>query len=210
LATNQIVFNTSCYYTNYMEPMPDGSVYITGPENCSSSCSITARKILANGNLDLAFGNQGEYNFSFPNFGTFMMGQNISTVILPDDTGKILIAGRLINASFMVSNSTMALIKNGFSAIRLVPTALSTDIVDKNAINVYPNPFTDQLSFSNTGDIQSVQIYDITGRLIGKPEFNISSDPIILDMSFLSLEGNYIMKVETRDGKVSNHKIVKQ
>jgi len=76
------------------------------------------------------------------------------------------------------------------------------DEVLKSTITVYPNP-TDQ--FLNVqlpeGIIDSdttIELYDISGRLIGKPEATISEQTMQMNVVGLS-NGVYLIKVNNRD-----------
>ncbi len=87
----------------------------------------------------------------------------------------------------------------------------------RNGIAVYPNPVTNgyvRLSFSDqpAGRYQ-VQLLDISGKLIGSKEVNISSESQIEEFRFpeLSVRGTYLVKVSSELNKVNvTNKIVVQ
>ncbi|MBC7873101.1 MAG: T9SS type A sorting domain-containing protein, partial [Ferruginibacter sp.] len=87
----------------------------------------------------------------------------------------------------------------------------------RNGIAVYPNPVTNgvvRLSFSEqpAGRYQ-VQLLDISGRLVGAKEVNISSEAQVEEFRFpeLSVKGNYLIRVSSELNKVNvTNKIVVQ
>lgn len=81
---------------------------------------------------------------------------------------------------------------------------VSVEDFDNNAITLYPNPFKDTISLDNASNIASIELYDISGKLLGsfsKPESN-------LNLSHLQ-QGVYLLKITTDVG-ASTRKIVKQ
>ena len=79
----------------------------------------------------------------------------------------------------------------------------------KNGIAVYPNPVTNgvvRLSFANqpAGRYQ-VQLLDMSGRIIGVREINISSESQTEEFRFpeLSVKGNYLIRVSSEVNKVN-------
>jgi hypothetical protein len=87
----------------------------------------------------------------------------------------------------------------------------------RSGIAVYPNPVTNgvvRLSFSEqpAGRYQ-VQLLDISGRLVGSKEVNISSEAQVEEFRFpeLSVKGNYLIRVSSELNKVNvTNKIVVQ
>ena len=76
--------------------------------------------------------------------------------------------------------------------------------------NIHPNPATDFITIDlpNEADCQSVEIYDIDGRLVVET-FPETSHPTTIDISGLNA-GMYIMKIMMADGKEFSEKIVKE
>ncbi|MEN9918762.1 MAG: hypothetical protein RL662_1198 [Bacteroidota bacterium] len=74
--------------------------------------------------------------------------------------------------------------------------------LETSTVSVYPNPLTDVLNI--VGDnIQKVELYDLTGRLVKQVEKANS-------LSVAELKGGmYIVKVSTASG-VTNHKVIKK
>jgi len=72
-------------------------------------------------------------------------------------------------------------------------------------VNVYPNPTTGILNLISGKNIDNVNVYDISGRLV-KTVNRISSDKSVLDLSSLA-SGTYILKIQT-DNKVLTKKVI--
>jgi hypothetical protein len=73
----------------------------------------------------------------------------------------------------------------------------------KDNIEVYPNPVTDYLTIKSDSKINKVEIYDVSGRNM---KSNLNGDKI--DVTNLN-SGNYIINIETKEGKTSKKFIKK-
>ncbi len=83
--------------------------------------------------------------------------------------------------------------------------ALKTDSFSKNTIEVYPNPVQDILKITNDiGDLSSVQVYSITGKLLLSVESNIKE----IDMTNFDT-GMYFIKITTTVGTKQSFKVIK-
>lgn len=80
---------------------------------------------------------------------------------------------------------------------------LATDNVKSGNTVVYPNPTKDILYIKNSKNIQSLQIYNVEGRLL------IESEKQSLDLSQLS-PGNYLLKIIYDNKQAETKKIIKQ
>ncbi len=84
-----------------------------------------------------------------------------------------------------------------------------TDVTESeaSATRIYPNPASGSISVSvNSGaEIESVSLFDISGRLVKAQQSGFGS----IDISCLAT-GMYVMKVTLDDGKVFEEKIVKK
>lgn len=72
-------------------------------------------------------------------------------------------------------------------------------------VNVYPNPTTGIVNLVSGKNIDNVNVYDVSGRLV-KTVNKISSDKSVLDLSNLA-NGTYILKIQT-DKKVVTKKVI--
>lgn len=79
---------------------------------------------------------------------------------------------------------------------------LAVSDVNKKAFSVYPNPTSDYLTFNQK--VNSVQVYDIAGKLVASPAVVDSK----IDVKSLQ-NGTYVLKVNTEAGSTS-HKFIKK
>ena len=74
-------------------------------------------------------------------------------------------------------------------------------------VSVYPNPTTGLFRIQNTGSkIQSVEVYDVFGKLISSTEVN--DNDVTIDVSNYT-KGVYFTRIRTENGTVTK-KVVKQ
>lgn len=83
-------------------------------------------------------------------------------------------------------------------------------IEDDRVIRVFPNPVVDQLNFQlPTGEeMLSLQIYDMTGKMVSDTQGNQKLTSSYLDVSNL-LQGNYLVKIRTTHASYHS-KIIKK
>ncbi|MGI9650106.1 T9SS type A sorting domain-containing protein [Chryseobacterium sp. RLHN22] len=92
--------------------------------------------------------------------------------------------------------------------IRLNFSTLSTVEIDgKNSVKYYPNPVKDIFNISGNQIITSLEIYNLSGQNILNQKFD--SKDISVNLSRFT-SGNYIGKVNYKDGSSKNIKIMKQ
>src|SRR5690606_9517116 len=85
----------------------------------------------------------------------------------------------------------------------------STIGLDENAkqkINIYPNPFSEIISFNNPENlkINSVFIYNLQGKMVWQSNQSLNSS---IDLSSLS-KGFYFIQIQTESG-IYNQKVLK-
>lgn len=74
-------------------------------------------------------------------------------------------------------------------------------------LSVYPNPTSGIVNLVSGRNIDNVNVYDVSGRLV-KTVNKISSDKTVLDLSSLS-SGTYILKIQTGKNVVTKKVIIK-
>ena len=79
--------------------------------------------------------------------------------------------------------------------------------INKKGIKIYPNPVSDILTIESTQAIQSLRIYDLTGKTIKYSQE--SENMVMLDVSGLD-NGIYLLWLQGQNGNMSIHKIMKQ
>ncbi|SHG80184.1 Por secretion system C-terminal sorting domain-containing protein [Chryseobacterium sp. OV279] len=86
------------------------------------------------------------------------------------------------------------------------PRTLSTlETAKKDALKIYPNPFSDNISISDADKVKSVIVADVSGRIV-KMIDNVSSSVNLSELK----TGLYILNVQYKDGTRSSHKIIKK
>ena len=88
-----------------------------------------------------------------------------------------------------------------------VETALPSNISNTNEVKMYPNPVSNSLTIESIETIQSIRIYDLSGKIVKHSQVN--GKGIVLDMSDLG-EGMYLLQVQGQNGMQGMHKIIKQ
>ncbi len=85
------------------------------------------------------------------------------------------------------------------------PSTLSTESFDTNTFSIYPNPVN--TSFSTNKAIRSLQIFDITGKLVKsfKGDF---TETDTYDISELT-QSIYLVKIENQSGQTLTSKLIK-
>jgi hypothetical protein len=78
--------------------------------------------------------------------------------------------------------------------------------IEARPYRMYPNPVVDQLNFSQAGIISSVEIIDITGKIV--VTVNNHNDHLLINTGSLA-KGMYFVRVNTTDGKVFSDKLAK-
>ncbi len=89
------------------------------------------------------------------------------------------------------------------------PCNQTTGIIEDHiSIDVYPNPSTDNVTFSlqNVGEVKTITIYDIAGKTI-EVIANINADKATIDTSKLST-GMYVYSITLANGKTQRGKLL--
>ena len=84
-------------------------------------------------------------------------------------------------------------------------SALATNDLELNDFKIYPNPFKDVITISDTKEIQQLKITDISGRLIR----NIEKPSSKINLSELK-SGIYYMTIHFKYGKSQTIKTIKE
>ena len=79
--------------------------------------------------------------------------------------------------------------------------------VKANPFKVYPNPMSTQLNIDKASTIVSVEIIDLTGKVV-KSQLNDAQNQIQINTSEL-VNGIYMMRLESTNGEVYTQKLVK-
>lgn len=117
-------------------------------------------------------------------------------VIIPDPSGKILLAGTASNL-FQ---------PNGFALLRLKENNLGLQ-ENTSSTMIYPNPFRDYIYINIDEEIQKIELFDLTGRLVFKRSATEISNHIKISLSEINTKGVYIAKVTTSNNSFTKYVI---
>jgi len=76
--------------------------------------------------------------------------------------------------------------------------------INKKAVSVYPNPFTDVLNISDVKGVKSISVNDISGR-----EVKTLAPAAEINLANLNT-GLYIVNLKMEDGSVKSFKAIKK
>ncbi|MBO6184331.1 MAG: T9SS type A sorting domain-containing protein [Chryseobacterium sp.] len=94
----------------------------------------------------------------------------------------------------------------GYAVLTKAGTLGVTDILAENKkVRLYPNPAKETVSFKNTDKIQSVDIYESTGRKVK----TVKVDGENISVSDLK-SGNYYFEITMKDGSTAYQKLIKE
>lgn len=112
----------------------------------------------------------------------------------PGSFSTYLVAENLIGADTIYMNGT----------ITVLPCLSSTNEIDKDAITVFPNPFTEIIFFNSENKINNINLTDVTGKII----YQQRSETNTVDLSFLDV-GIYFISLRS-ENTISTFRIIKQ
>lgn len=76
---------------------------------------------------------------------------------------------------------------------------------ENKKVLLYPNPAKETVSFKNADKIQSVDVYESTGRKVK----TVKMDGESINVSDLK-SGNYYLEISLKDGSTSYQKLIKE
>lgn len=81
----------------------------------------------------------------------------------------------------------------------------TSEVITKKVNTIYPNPFTDVISITNSDEIRSISVIDLSGRVL-KSNIKVSESINLSDLK----SGMYLLNLELKDGTKISHKIMKK
>ncbi|WP_027381570.1 T9SS-dependent choice-of-anchor J family protein [Chryseobacterium daeguense] len=110
--------------------------------------------------------------------------------------------GQNIKLYFRHFNSTAVIVLLDDVKV-MAPTVLGTaETLTKEQVGIYPNPATESLTVKSKSDVISTEIYDLSGRKLDNQQGK--------NVNVRNLKpGNYILNVNTKEGKTSTKFIKK-
>lgn len=104
-------------------------------------------------------------------------------------------------AHVYIASADVGVVKFEFDLENL--TVSEPIFVSQSSIRVYPNPTSDVLNISSKEEIETINIFDLTGKKV------ISSAEKSISVAHLP-KGNYIVSVKHKNGKISSEKFIKK
>src|SRR5690606_33758195 len=157
----------------------------------------TFRRVVAkftdSGAYDEAFGTAVIYLSPQANYtGESALGSNNMALT---DNGRLVIGG-YINGY----------LSNNITLMRLIvdDSALSTAISDAPQVTLYPNPARSVLHISSDSTVETLQVFNVSGQLVG--QLHGTSQLNVANLS----AGVYFLRVSLADGTLKTSKFIKQ
>ena len=95
----------------------------------------------------------------------------------------------------------------GTMVIEDIDDQIGVENHDQDRVGLYPNPTTSQVTVTSTKLIQTVELYDLSGRLLDR--MNVNATQSTINVSGLA-NGVYFAKIYTEDQKATVSKFIKQ
>lgn len=206
IAADQVVFNSDNGPdgVNSFLACPEG-IYTTAKSNFIDSNGPTTDKFIlrrksSNGEMDGSFNLTGSFTYDSPTTDNDYYQDEAQTILKLDD-GSFLLGGY---TRYHLSNGGNFF---GRTIIKVKPQILTVDSQIKGVVALSPNPFQDKINLSSQMTIKGIKIYDLSGRIILKPEFE-SAEQITIDVSEITQKGVYLMELATENASFTR-KIIK-
>jgi len=183
------------------------SIFTTGYTNCQNVCArdFLLRKHLNNFNPDSSFANNGVYTYNriaIPNTNT---SDDMSRFFIKDSADRFLICG---NTS---DNNGVSSFNPRFYTMRIGDeSTLNINDFDQHVeLSMFPNPFYDKIGFYFEGKIKSIEIFDLIGKKINEPKYEVVNNYYNLNFQTGIEKGTYLIKITTENNQIFSKKIIK-
>lgn len=162
----------------------------------------TIQRMYANGSMiEIALDNN--MNFSSPDVLSSADG---GVTFAPDITGLPTDAGQTVTArKFTTHNNYLFMALNYRDGYKKQLTVSVAENNGKQPVNVFPNPFENNVTITNAAKNSDILVYGIDGRFVMAGSLNASNE---LNLSAL-VPGVYYLQFSDVDGAQNIHKIVK-
>lgn len=124
-----------------------------------------------------------------------------SSTPIPGEVGQSYVATAAGSYAVIVTKNGCSVTSDCFAI-----TTLSNNSFDLTKLSFYPNPVIDMFTVTYAGTISSIQVYDISGRLVRN--ISASANEVTVDMSDLAASV-YIVKVAA-DNTSGEFKVIKK
>ncbi len=213
LTTDQVLFNTTTFTS--LGQVESFNLYDDGIYTCERSAYYNSTdkfyvsKKLFSGLPDTNFHINGTYSYDSPTLDQFYF-QDTAKIVLKLNNGDLLIAG-YSKYKYASPNFPFEIVYEGGILIKITPGALGTNNYESNNIGVdlFPNPFQNEINFKSTKPINKVEIYDLLGRKIFEPHFKNENNTVTVDLNKIIQKGTYLIRIVTKDNNTITKKIIK-
>jgi hypothetical protein len=150
--------------------------------------------------------NVGEYNIAFSGQEDVQVWKSVD-IAIPDDFAGGNFSPRANITEFLITASgkiDVAYITNMYF---YSDVSLSNNTFSNAEFKVYPNPSKGDWNIRTTETIKSIQVYNITGRLVR--EVNVNASEAIINTDGLS-SGVYLAKVSNEFDQTKTIKLIKE
>ena len=202
---------TSTNYVNFFT-IYDNSIYNTYRNLYYNQTDkfYVEKRFTNNGLIDSSFHINGLYSYNFRSLSTYNYQDEANIILkLGND---FLIAG-YSRYTYAIAPTYPFLESNyeGGTLIKITPGVLATNNYEANntSVDLYPNPFENEINFEFYTQIKSISVYDLIGRKIIEPKYESKDNIVTVDLAGIPSKGNYIIKINTTEDTIISKKIVK-
>lgn len=217
LINDQTLFDFSPfgYSTKYVNSFNifNNSIYNTYRSNYYNNTDkfYVEKRFINSGLLDSSFHINGQYSYNSPSLSTYNFQDEARVILkLGDD---FLIAG-YSKYTYAIA-PTFPFIESVYEGGTLIKITLGILLETNNyesnntSVDLYPNPFENEIKFEFNTQIKYISIYDLVGRKIIDPKYHSNDNIVTIDLADISNKGTYLIKINTAEDTIISKKIVK-
>ena len=131
-----------------------------------------------------------------------VFGQEVISTSGRTHSAGSLIISQTVGETVTTTISNGVTVTQGFHQNELMATAINEQN-EAIEVNVYPNPFVQQLTITSQKELSSLQVFDISGAVVHNAIVYSGQTIFELDLSRLST-GQYLLRVQAKDNKKSS------
>lgn len=216
LINDQTLFDFSPfgYSTKYVNSFNifDNSIYNTYRSNYYNNTDkfYVEKRFINSGLLDSSFHINGQYSYDSPSLSTYNF-QDEARVILKFGNDFLIAGYSKYTYAIAPTFPFIESVYEGGTLIKITPGVLETNNYESNttSVDLYPNPFENEINFEFYTQIKSISIYDLVGRKIIDPKYHSQNNITTVDLTGISNKGTYLIKINTAEDSIITKKIVK-
>ena len=199
LYTNDGIGNFALVTGTIFSKISDGSIAFADVDNDNDQDLLITGKNFSINPIAELYLNNGAGNFTYAS-GMPFLGVKYSSIAFTDIDGDqdqdLVIIGQ------DASKSSKSKLYRNVSTLGIKDNGLVNKLTE-----VYPNPVNNELTIESQGDINQIEVYNITGQLL--QTVNPKSSVVKINFSTY-VQGVYLVKVYSKDGQVATSRVVKE